>query len=67
MLRVRSERGDHSDKVAEKLVIPKFFSVKAKVKEVLKHQNIPGLIILGVKLGDFSVLKWLHLSRDLSI
>lgn len=25
------------------------------------------LIILGIKLGDFSVLKWFHMSRDLSV
>lgn len=46
------------------------FTFKTKEKEVLKHQNIPAFITLGLKFWDLSVLKWLrmsHMSRDLSV
>lgn len=39
------------------------FTFKTKEKEVLKHQNIPAFITLGLKLWDLSVLKWLRMSR----
>lgn len=78
MLRVRSKRQDHTEEAAEKLLPSNFlishfmliFTFKTKEKEVLKHQNIPAFITLGLKFWDLSVLKWLrmsHMSRDLSI